>query len=113
MAYDENERANYQYVVCELDEDAAGLTRDDLVAVLFAENVLARRYFYPGCHRSEPYRSKFPDASTQLPETERLCGRVIALPTGTGVDEQAISRICGIIGTAISIAPAVKERLAR
>jgi dTDP-4-amino-4,6-dideoxygalactose transaminase len=112
MAYDENERANYQYVVCELDEDAAGLTRDDLVAVLFAENVLARRYFYPGCHRSEPYRSKFPDASAQLPETERLCRRVIALPTGTGVDEQAISRICGIIRTAISNAPAVKERLA-
>jgi len=112
MAYDENERANYQYVVCELDENAAGLTRDELVAVLFAENILARRYFYPGCHRSEPYRSKFPDASAQLPETEKLCGRVIALPTGTGIDEQAVSRICGIIRTAISNAPAVKERLA-
>ena len=111
MPYDENERANYQYLVCELDEDAAGLTRDDLVAVLFAENVLARRYFYPGCHRSEPYRSKFPDASVKLPETEKLCRRVIALPTGTGVDERAISRICGIIRTAISNAPAVKAQI--
>ena len=112
MPYDENERANYQYLVCELDEDAAGLTRDELVAVLFAENVLARRYFYPGCHRSEPYRSKFPDASVHLPETAKLCRRVIALPTGTAVDEVAVSRICGIIQTAISNAPAVKERLA-
>lgn len=111
MPYDENERGNYQYVVCEMDEDVAGLTRDDLVAVLFAENVLARRYFYPGCHRSEPYRSKSPDASSQLPETEKLCRRVIALPTGTGVDEQAISRICGIIRTAVSNAPAVKRQL--
>jgi dTDP-4-amino-4,6-dideoxygalactose transaminase len=111
MPYDENERANYQYLVCELDEDAARLTRDELVAVLFAENVLARRYFYPGCHRSEPYLSKFPDASAKLPETERLCRRVIALPTGTGVDEQAISRICGIIRTAISNTPAVKAQI--
>lgn len=111
MPYDENERANYQYLVCELDEDAAGLTRDDLVAVLFAENVLARRYFYPGCHRSEPYRSHFPDASFLLPETEKLCRRVIALPTGTGVHEQAISQICDIIRTAISNAPEVQGRL--
>ena len=112
MPYDEKERANYQYIVCELDENVAGLTRDELVAVLFAENVLARRYFYPGCHQSEPYRSKFPDAALVLPETERLCRRVIALPNGTGVDEQAISRICGIIRTATSNAPAVEERLA-
>jgi dTDP-4-amino-4,6-dideoxygalactose transaminase len=112
IAYDESERSNYQYIVCELDEHAAGLTRDELVAVLFAENVLARRYFFPGCHRMEPYRSYFPHASLVLPETEKLCHRVMALPTGTGVNEQAISRICEIIQTAVSNAPAVKEQLA-
>lgn len=111
MPYDENERANYQYVVSELDEDIAGLTRDELVAVLFAENVLARRYFFPGCHRSEPYRSYFPHASLVLPATEKLCRRVIALPTGTGVNEVAVSRICGIIRTAISNASAVQAQL--
>ena len=109
--YDEKERANYQYVVCELDENVAGLTRDDLVAVLFAENVLARRYFYPGCHRSEPYRSKFTDVSIQLPETEKLCRRVIVLPTGTGVDESAVARICDIIRTAVLNASVVQAHL--
>ena len=48
MHYDESERANYQYIVLEVDEREAGLTRDALVEVLFAENVLARRYFFPG-----------------------------------------------------------------
>ena len=48
-AYDERERCNYQYMIMEVDEAAAGLSRDDLVHVLQAENVLARRYFYPGC----------------------------------------------------------------
>src|SRR5579872_5774228 len=76
MPYDENERANYQYLVCELDEDAAGLTRDQLVALLSAENVLTRRYFFPGCHRMEPYRSYFPHAGLVLPETEDLCRQV-------------------------------------
>ncbi len=112
IAYDKNERTNYQYIVLEVDELEAGLTRDELVDVLFAENVLARRYFFPGCHRMEPYRSYFPHAALVLPETEKLCRRVMVLPTGTSVDEQAISRICEIIRTALSNAPAVRARLA-
>lgn len=111
IAYNERERLNYQYVVCELDEHVAGVTRDELVEVLFAENVLARRYFFPGCHRMEPYLSSFPHATAVLPETERLCRRVLVLPTGNGIDEEAISRICEIIRTAVSNAPAVRKRL--
>ena len=111
MAYDERERANYQYVVLEVDERAAGLNRDELVDVLFAENVLARRYFFPGCHRMEPYRSYFPHAALILPETERLCRRVMLLPNGTSVDEPAISQICQIIRTAVSNAPAVRAQV--
>ena len=53
--------------------------------VLWDENVLARRYFYPGCHRMEPYRSTWPDEGRWLPETERLAARVLQLPTGTAV----------------------------
>jgi dTDP-4-amino-4,6-dideoxygalactose transaminase len=112
MAYDSNERANYQYIVLEVDELRVGLTRDELVDVLTAENVLARRYFFPGCHRMEPYRSYFPHAGIVLPETEKLCRRVMVLPNGTSVNEQAISLICEIIRTAVSSAPAVRAMLA-
>jgi dTDP-4-amino-4,6-dideoxygalactose transaminase len=111
MAYDERERSNYQYIICEVDEAEAGLSRDELVSVLTAENVLARRYFFPGCHRMEPYRSYFPHAALVLPETEKLCRRVMLLPNGTSVNEQAISQICQIIRTAVSNAPAVRAQV--
>jgi dTDP-4-amino-4,6-dideoxygalactose transaminase len=113
IAYDESEQNNYHYVVCEVDEQAAGLTRDQLVAVLIAENVLARRYFYPGCHQMEPYRSYFPIAGLVLPETEHLCRRVMVLPTGTAVSAEVIAQICAIIRTAVAHAVELKPHLAR
>jgi dTDP-4-amino-4,6-dideoxygalactose transaminase len=79
MRYDESERANYQYVVLEVDEAETGLSRDEILHVAMAENVLARRYFFPGCHRMEPYRSHFPHAALVLPETEKLCRRVLVV----------------------------------
>jgi dTDP-4-amino-4,6-dideoxygalactose transaminase len=94
ICYDESERCNYQYIIVEVDEATYGRSRDELVRILHAENVLARRYFWPGCHRMEPYRSLFPHASLLLPQTEKVAARVIVLPTGTGVDEEAI----GVIG---------------
>ena len=111
LAYEGPEKTNYQYIVVEVDEQAAGLTRDELVDVLTAENVLARRYFYPGCHNMEPYRSYFPHGGLVLPETERLCKRVLVLPTGTSVDQGKVATICGIIRTAVGNAAAVHEKL--
>ena len=111
MHYDEAERANYQYIVLEIDEAKVGLARDELLDVLFAENVLARRYFFPGCHRMEPYRSSFPHASLVLPETEKLCRRVMVCQTGTSVDEAAISRICNIIRATVFAADVVRDQL--
>ncbi len=101
-AYDETERCNYQYVIVEVDETRAGISRDALVKVLQAENVLARRYFYPGAHQMEPYQSYFPHARLLLPETERLVQRVMSLPTGTAVSVQDIEKIGAIIEAAIA-----------
>ncbi len=108
--YDERHRQNYQYVVTTVGDDAR-LTRDELVAVLHADNVMARRYFYPGVHRMEPYRSYFPHAHLLLPATEQVCREVLVLPTGTAVGAQDIARVCDIIKTALANAPAVRERL--
>lgn len=102
IAYDETERCNYQYIIVEVDEAMAGLSRDDLVRVLHAENILARRYFYPGCHEMEPYRSYFPHAGLLLPETQRLTQRVMSLPTGTAVGPEEIEVVCGVIRLAVT-----------
>ena len=107
--YDEQERSNYQYVVLEVDEDAAGVTRDQLLQVLHAENVLARRYFYPGCHRMQPYRELYPNA--HLPQTEYLAARVLTLPTGQAVTSEMIGDVCAIIRTVLDNASEVHQRL--
>jgi len=109
--YDDADKCNFQYVVLEVDPSTAGLTRDQLKDVLWAENVLTRRYFFPGCHRMEPYRSNFPHSGLLLPETERLSQRILLLPTGTGVSPEAISRICEIIRLGLQKGPEVRRRL--
>jgi len=113
LEYDEGERNNYHYIVVEVDQTKTGLTRDELVAVLTAENVLARRYFYPGCHRMEPYRSLFPHAGLVLPVTERVAERVLVLPTGTAVSDDAARTICDILRTAIAVAPEIRQAVSR
>jgi dTDP-4-amino-4,6-dideoxygalactose transaminase len=111
IAYDPRMRNNHQYVVVEVEEREAGLSRDDLVRVLEAEGVLARRYFFPGAHAMEPYRSLQPKTKLWLPETERLCQRVMLLPTGTAVSRSEIDAVCGIIEGALSQASRVRTAL--
>src|SRR6185295_11863531 len=106
--YDERHRSNYQYLVTLVGEDAP-LTRDEIVAVLHAENVMARRYFHPGVHRMEPYRTRFPDAHRLLPETERVASRIIVLPTGTAVEPADIARICEVFRSALHHAPELRR----
>jgi dTDP-4-amino-4,6-dideoxygalactose transaminase len=109
--YDPAEKHNYHYVVVEVEAGAAGLTRDELVRVLQAENVLARRYFWPGCHRLEPYRSAPPPGGWRLPATERLAARLMVLPTGTGLGLPDIRRVCDLIRAALAQAPRIRRAL--
>ncbi len=113
FSYNENERNNYQYIILEIDEQKTGIDRDGLVRVLQAENILARRYFYPGCHEMEPYRSYFPHAGLLLPNTNRLTQRVVSLPTGTAVTEQDIVEISRLIEFVLANGTEISERLAK
>ena len=96
LPFDAAERNNYQYVVVEVDEDCA-VSRDTIIEGLRAENVLARRYFWPGCHRMKPYCDLFPHADLTLPNTRIVADRVIVLPTGTALPEGAAPMIAAII----------------
>jgi len=111
LEYDATEKRNYQYIVLEVEESEAVLSRDALQSILWAENVLARRYFYPGCHRMEPYASTMLGVGSRLPVTERLARRVLVLPTGTGVSEEQVEMICGILRFAVSHAGETAQRL--
>lgn len=108
--YDATQLCNRNYIVIEVDESAA-LCRDELQRVLWAENVLARRYFFPGCHRAEPYRSLFPDAGKGVPEAERLVARLLALPTGTAIDTAGVAVVSELIRRAMADGPRLRRRL--
>ena len=112
LTYDESESCNFQYIALEIDEDSAGLSRDQLAEILHAENVIARRYFYPGCHQMEPYRSYFPHAGLLVPNTEYLVKRILLLPTGSAIGPAEISEICALIRLAAENAAEVRSRLA-
>jgi dTDP-4-amino-4,6-dideoxygalactose transaminase len=102
IKYNEDEKNNYHYITLEIDNTITGISRDLIAQILYRENVLARRYFYPGCHQMEPYASYFPHAGMLLPETEKLTQRTLCLPTGTAIDSDTIQRICQIINLCVS-----------
>ena len=91
------DRSNWQYVVLEVDEQTVGCSRDTIVDALVSRNVFAKRYFFPGCHKMPPYREAFSVEERELPNTDRLCQRLICLPTGTAISIDEIHRVCEII----------------
>jgi dTDP-4-amino-4,6-dideoxygalactose transaminase len=87
------------------------VTRDQLMHILWAENALARHYYYPGCHRMEPYSSRFPHAGALLPRTQQILEQVLCLPTGTVVGAEDVQQMCQIIRLVVTNADAVRARL--
>lgn len=95
LDYDPGERNSHHYIVLEVGEECVA-DRDAIIAALHAENVLARKYFWPGCHGMKPYRELFPHAGLVLPATERLAKRVIVLPNGATVRDERIASIASV-----------------
>jgi dTDP-4-amino-4,6-dideoxygalactose transaminase len=96
LDYDPAERNSHHYVVIEVDEHYP-VSRDTLVATLHAENVLVRKYFWPGCHKMKPYRDLFPHAGLKLENTRAIADRVIVLPNGMSVSDGAVCAISNVV----------------
>jgi dTDP-4-amino-4,6-dideoxygalactose transaminase len=90
--YPEKETNSHHYIVMEVDEGFS-TSRDRIISSLHAENVLARKYFWPGCHKMKPYRELFPHSDLMLKSTEKLSERVIVLPNGNDLNETGIEII--------------------
>jgi len=112
LEYRPKGRFNYQYVIAEVDKSCA-ISRDSLVKVLWAENFLARKYFWPGCHRMEPYKSLFPNAYLTLPVTEEVAAKILVLPTGQTVDGKVIRKAAELIRFVVKHGPAIEKELAK
>lgn len=112
VVYDECEENTFHYVIVEVDETRAGLSRDQLMELLRAENVMARRYFHPGCHRAEPYCSDPQYAGVKMPATDQLAQRVLALPSGVSVGIDKADAICRLIRLAVAESAQVRSLFA-
>lgn len=97
VEYDETQKCNYQYVVVEVETKKAGKTRDHLLGALQKAGILARRYFFPGCHNMRPYRDEDRIKGLCLPITDEISTRVIVLPTGVAVNAAAIKKALSIL----------------
>lgn len=102
--------SNCQYVVCEVDEAEFGLSRDLLLDVMKAENVIARRYFHPGVHRTLPYSRELPEYQNRLPNTDKLCASCIQFPIGALVTPEKVERICALLSRVQKAAPNIRQK---
>ena len=73
------------------------VSRDRIIEALHAENIRARKYFWPGCHNMQPYSELYPHAGLMLPNTQRVADRVVVLPTGTTMDNGMINNVAAVI----------------
>lgn len=96
IEHEDSNNSNWQYIVIEL-VDAGIEVRDQLLSTLHEYGVLARKYFWPGCHNMEPYKSLYPNANLLLPVTESLSKRVIVLPTGTSISSEDVEFVTSIL----------------
>lgn len=101
LEYDPAEHNSHHYVVLEIGTQCP-TSRDEIIAALHAENILARKYFWPGCHGMQPYRGLFPHAGLVLPNTIAVAARVLVLPAGTAIPAASIRTICDVIRTVAS-----------
>lgn len=86
-------KKNYAYFPVVFD--GYKLNRDEVFENLKAENIFARKYFYPLTNSFECYKEKFDAYKT--PVAKYIAERVLTLPLYGGLDLKDVDRICDII----------------
>ena len=86
----------HSYICLEV-QDEYPLSRDEVISRLREHNIFAKRYFFPGLHKCQPYVKLDRNHDSNLPVTERLCNQVIILPTGTNVNREHVASIVHLL----------------
>ncbi len=99
---------NYQNFVILVDRSEFGLTRDDLFTALAAENIFARKYFYPPLHHHDAY-SEYRHIS--LPVTERVSDQVLCLPFYSEMADEMLDGLCTAVERIHHHAPRIRQQI--
>lgn len=87
-------RCSYKDLSVLVDEDAFGLTRDQLAQALQAENVDTRKYHDPPVHTHQTYRHLYGRYRGALPVTDRVSAQSLSLPIYSHMDEATVDGMC-------------------
>jgi len=111
LTRDPANESNLHYVVLEFEEDEIGASRDEIMRVLASENIRSRRYFFPGCHAAEPYRSDRRMPRPLVPNTERLARNVLVMPTGMAASVADVETACDALRFLVENGAELRARL--
>lgn len=99
LNYDFEGKSNYQYVVARV----CSRIRDSLVEYFYREGILLRRYFHPGCHNMEPYKSTEKYKSLKLPITEKISSEIVIFPTGKQLTKEDVKHFAKLFERFITL----------
>jgi dTDP-4-amino-4,6-dideoxygalactose transaminase len=99
--------SNFQSLTVVVDSSQFGLSRDQLLAVLRAENVLASKQFDPPAHLLKGPASGADDGE-RLKNTNSAALSTLQLPLGADVSSEDIDVICEIIRQAHGCSESIK-----
>jgi hypothetical protein len=86
---------NYAYFPIVLDDEALGITRDDVYNTLRKNDINARKYFYPIISMFDCYKEQY-DAK-ETPVALKISERVLTLPLYADLPYREVDKICKII----------------
>ena len=86
--------SNYAYYPVVI-EDAYGMTRDELCALLAAEGIFARKYFYPIITEFTCYKGVYDSAA--VPVALDVSKRVLSLPLYDSMTDDEVGRVISAI----------------
>jgi len=92
---DDTRHGHHLYIV-EVDPDAFGMDREDLLIGLREENIGAGVH-YRAVHLHPYYRATMPIAAGELPHTERLSQRVLSLPLSTTMSDDDVCLVAAAV----------------
>jgi len=110
-APEEDTTHNHSYFPIEIDEERFGLSRDEVNLALRAENIFARKYFFPLCSENEAYRNHPSAHPSRLPHAHRLATRILCLPNYGDLGIAGADRIVESLVALHESAPLVRSRL--
>jgi len=88
---------NYSYFPIFIDEEAYGMSRNDLYQKMKDLNILGRRYFYPLISDFSTYRGLDSSSVENLPVANRISNRVICLPMHHNLTSNDVERVINAI----------------